>query len=199
MFSVRTRRFAALAATVATAGLLATGCGGSTEASTSAPSAKPSASAPSVPAASSAPVSITDPWIKAADTGMTAAFGTLVNNTDEPLTIVGATSDVSVMEMHEMIMKDGKMIMQPKEGGFTLPAKGTHELSPGGDHLMFMAVTKPVKAGDEVTVTLKLSDGSTVPFTAVGKPFSGAEESYAPDGGMDMGGSHTGASAGPSA
>src|SRR5689334_24979893 len=100
MFSVRTRRLAALTLTVATAGLLVTGCGGSTEAATSAPSAKPSASAS--PAAA---VSITDPWIKAADTGMTAAFGTLVNNTDEPLTIVSASSSVSVLELHEMVMK----------------------------------------------------------------------------------------------
>ncbi|MFG1922567.1 copper chaperone PCu(A)C [Cryptosporangium sp. NPDC048952] len=172
-----------LPAIALTLGLLAAGC------STDASSTTAAAEAPAAPAASAATettISITDPWFKAADKGMTAAFGTLVNNTDKPLTIVSATSDVSTMELHEMTMKDGKMVMQPKEGGFVLPAKGKHELSPGGDHLMFMELKSPVQAGDEVTFTLKLADGSTVPFTAVAKPYSGAEESYAPDGGMTM-------------
>jgi copper(I)-binding protein len=150
--------------------LLATGCSSSSDA---APAPNPSVA-----------LSVTDPWIKSADKGMTAAFGTLVNHTDHPLTVVKAASSVSVMELHEMTMKDGKMVMQPKEGGFLIPARGTHELSPGGDHLMFMDVAAPVRAGDQVTVTLTLSDGTTVPFSAVGKPFTGAEESYAP--GMDM-------------
>jgi copper(I)-binding protein len=176
--SRRPRGLAVLALTVVSAGLLA-GCGSSDDASTSTPSASPAVSQSAATA-----VSITDPWIKAADKGMTAAFGTLVNNTDKPLTIVSATSDVSMMELHEMLMKDGKMIMRPKESGFTIPAGGKHELSPGGDHIMFLDVKTPVKAGDEVTITLKLSDGSSVPFTAVGKPFSGAEESYDP--GMHM-------------
>ncbi|GAA0252321.1 copper chaperone PCu(A)C [Cryptosporangium japonicum] len=181
--SLRTRRASVLPALGLTLALLATGCSGDSTATTA------SAGKPAAPASSAAPaaaITITDPWIKAADQGMTAAFGTLVNTTDEPLTIVGASSDVSAMELHEMTMKDGAMIMRPKEGGFVLPAKGTHELSPGGDHLMFMDLTSPVRAGDEVAFTLTLADGSTVPFTAVAKPYSGAEESYAPDGGMDM-------------
>ncbi|WP_035855381.1 copper chaperone PCu(A)C [Cryptosporangium arvum] len=181
--SSRTRRASVLPALGLTLALLAAGCGSDSPATTAA-AEKPAAPASSSAAATA--ISITDPWIKAADKGMTAAFGTLVNNTDKPLTIVGASSDVSAMELHEMTMKDGKMIMRPKEGGFVLPAKGRHELSPGGDHLMFMALTAPVKAGDEVAFTLKLADGGTVPFTAVAKPYSGAEESYAPDGGMDM-------------
>ncbi|SHN43055.1 copper chaperone PCu(A)C [Cryptosporangium aurantiacum] len=179
--SSRSRGLALLAATVLSAGVLA-GCGGSTDAST--PTTTPTAPTPSTPTASTSSaasaITVTDPWVKAADKGMTAAFGTLVNTTDKPLTVVGASSPVSVMELHEMVMKDGKMLMQPKEGGFTLPAGGKHELSPGGDHLMFMSVKTPVKPGDEVTITLALSDGSTVPFTAVGKPFTGAEESYDP-------------------
>lgn len=187
--SSRLRRASVLPAIALSLGLLAAGCSSSADSSTASTSTQVS------PTSAATAVSVTDPWIKAADTGMTAAFGTLVNNTDQPLTIVGATSDVSVLELHEMVMKDGKMLMQPKKGGFTLPAKGTHELSPGGDHLMFMDVKTPLKVGDDVTVTLTLSDGTTVPFTAVAKPFSGAEESYDP--GMDMGDS--GAHASPSA
>jgi periplasmic copper chaperone A len=61
-----------------------------------------------------------------------------------------------------------------------IKAGGTHELSPGGDHLMLMKPSAPVRPGDELQFTLKLGDGGTVPFSAVAKPFAGAGETYAP-------------------
>ncbi|MFI1994815.1 copper chaperone PCu(A)C [Actinoplanes sp. NPDC020271] len=137
------------------------------------------------PAAAATTLTVKDPWVKAADAGtMTAAFGVLVNDTDRDLTVASAASPASPMELHEMTMKDGAMVMQPKEGGFVVKAKSTHELSPGGDHLMLMKPAHDIKAGDQVTFDLKLSDGTTVAFTAVAKPFVGAGESYAP--GMAM-------------
>lgn len=148
----------------------------STTAAAPAPSATSTAAA-----AATAGLTVKDPWIKAADTGMTAAFGTLVNGGTTDVTIVSAATAVSpMMELHETTMVNGAMQMQPKTGGFTIPAGGEHVLSPGGDHIMMMGLTTPVKAGDEITVTLTLGDGTTVPFTAVGKPFTGAQESYAP-------------------
>jgi copper(I)-binding protein len=130
-------------------------------------------------------VTVRDAWAKIADKGRSAVFGTLVNSSGRELTVVSATSSVSpVVELHEVATVDGKMVMQPKAGGFVIPANGTHELAPGGDHLMLMNVTTPVKAGEAVEVTLTLSDGSTVEFVAVGKAFAGGNESYAP---MNMG------------
>ena len=79
-----------------------------------------------------------------------------------------------------MAMKDGKMVMQAKQGGIVIKAKSTHALEPGGDHLMLMNLAKPVQAGDELTFTLTFADGRTQQFTAVAKPFTGAQESYAP-------------------
>ena len=65
-------------------------------------------------------------------------------------------------------------------GGFVVKARSAHELGPGGDHLMLMKPGAAIDAGDEVTFSLKLADGTTVPFTAVAKPFAGAGESYDP-------------------
>jgi copper(I)-binding protein len=151
-----------------------TGCGGSPE-TTAAPVPAPASSAPA------AALTVRDPWVKAADTGMTAAFGTLVNGTGADVTITGATSPASPIELHTMAMEDGKMVMKPKEGGFTIKAGATHELGPGGDHLMLMQPAAAIRPGDEVAFTLALAGGGTVAFTAVAKPFAGAQESYAPD------------------
>lgn len=146
--------------------------------------------APTSPVASSTgPIAVRDAWVKAADSGMTAAFATLVNTGDADVTVVSAASTISPVEMHEVAMAGGTMQMRPKAGGFVIPAGGTHVLEPGGDHLMLMAVATPVMAGDEVDLTLTLDDGRTVLFTAVAKPFAGGNESYDP-GGMASPGAH---------
>jgi copper(I)-binding protein len=49
---------------------------------------------------------------------------------------------------------------------------------------MLMKPAAAIEPGDEVTITLQLADGTTVPFTAIAKPFAGAGESYDP--GMSM-------------
>jgi Uncharacterized protein conserved in bacteria len=152
--------------------------GGSTAASAS-PATDQSAAALAVPRDSGAALSVTDPWVKAADKGMTTAFGTLVNNTDKELTVVSATSPAAArVELHEVVEKDGKTTMRQKEGGFVIPARGSHTLEPGGDHLMLMDITGKVEPGDEVTFTLTFADGSTAEFTAVAKAFAGANEEY---------------------
>ncbi|MEU7750291.1 copper chaperone PCu(A)C [Micromonospora sp. NPDC049101] len=181
------RSVTVLAAAILAAG--AAGCGSSDSPATAQPG--PSASASANPDAGV--VGIRDPWVKAADKGMTAAFGTLVNNGDSDVTVTRATTSVSSMELHEMAMQDGKMVMRQKQGGIVVKARGTHALEPGGDHLMLMNLTKPVQAGDELSVTLTFADGRTQQFTAVVKPFTGAQESYAPGHGAPV----TGMSATP--
>ncbi|GAA3144640.1 hypothetical protein GCM10010486_08020 [Nonomuraea roseoviolacea subsp. carminata] len=126
-------------------------------------------------------LSITDPWVKTTKKGMTAAFGTLVNPTDSDITIVsGSTPLSSRVELHEVVDSGGKMIMRPKEGGIVVPARGTHELRPGGDHIMLMDVTEEVKPGVRVPFTLTVKGGSPLEFTAVGKDFAGGREDYQP-------------------
>ncbi len=141
------------------------------------------------PAAST--VSVQDPWVKAADSGMTAAFGTLRNASDADVTIVSATAEgvTDRVELHEMgTDENGQMVMREKEGGIVVPAGGTHELSPGGDHIMLMELPKAIEPGQDVRLTVTFSDDSTMSFTAPARSFAGAEEDYEGDGGTDMGG-----------
>lgn len=134
-------------------------------------------------AAGSGEVTITDTWVKATagaqDPTMTAAFGVLTNHTDQDLTVVSATNDVTDhTELHEMAMVDGAMVMRPIAGGIKIPANGTTTLEPGGLHVMIMDLTTPITPGDDVHVTLTLNDGTSMTCAALAKDFAGANEQY---------------------
>ncbi|WP_149085375.1 MULTISPECIES: copper chaperone PCu(A)C [Microbacterium] len=129
---------------------------------------------------------IDDAWVKSADEGMSAVFGTLVNDGAEDVTVTSVASAASPMiELHETVQNDaGEMVMREIAGGFVVPAGGGLVLEPGGNHIMMMDLAEPLRAGDEVTFTVTLSDDSTYDFTAPVKDYSGANENY-DDGGDD--------------
>lgn len=120
------------------------------------------------------------------DSDMTAIFGTLHNNTDKNINVVGFSSSVKAehYEIHEVV--DG--VMQEKEGGFDIPAGESIELAPGGFHFMLMGVTEPVMAGETATLTLELADGSTVELGDIPVRTIGAgDEDYGDMGHMNHG------------
>lgn len=125
-------------------------------------------------------ITIDDAWVKSADEGMSAAFGTLGNDGDDDVTVISVTSDASSMlELHETVENEaGEMVMREVEGGFVIPAGGTLALEPGANHIMLMDLASPLQAGDEATFTLTFSDDSTYEFTAPVKDYSGANENY---------------------
>lgn len=139
---------------------------------------------------STSPLQIEDAWIKAVDGGMTSAFATITNPTNKPIRVVAARSArySPAVQLHEVAIEDGSMVMQEKATGFVIPAGGSVTLKPGADHLMLMAVKQPVTAGQRVPIRLITSDGGRVAFTAMGKVYAGANESYDDmgSGGMDM-------------
>ena len=129
----------------------------------------------------SCPLTVTDPWVKATDTEMTGAFGVIENSSDAEVVVTAASSpQAGMMEIHEVVDKDGEMVMQPKDGGLVIPASGSATLKPGSDHLMLMALPAPIQAGDEVEITAECADGGSVSWTSVAKPFEGGEETYVP-------------------
>lgn len=174
-----TRRTSTLVTALSVTGLMLTGC---------------SSTQPAAAAKESDSVVVREQWVKAADSGMTAAFAELQNTGDADVHVVGASSPASSRtELHEMATgDDGAMVMRPKEGGFVIPAGGTHVLAAGGDHLMLMDVTSPLTPGADAEVTLEFEDESTATFTAQVRDFSGAQENYEPGTmGMNTDGSAT--------
>ena len=176
---MRTNTIRAVTASAALALTLGLGaCGGST---TTTSTTTPAATAAKA-SGQAASVTVSDPWVKAVDTGMTGAFFVLKNTGSSPVHLVSAKSTISpMMQLHETVMgTGGTMAMQEKPGGFTIPAGGSHEFKPGSDHVMFMGITAPVKSGTTVTFTLAFEDGSTLPVTAEVRTFTGAKETYVP-------------------
>lgn len=167
-----TRKTAGLTAlAVGALALALTGCGA------------PAGADPAVPAGQS--VQVQDVWVKAAETGMSAGFGQLRNTTDHDVTVTGVTSAAAgTVELHETLENEsGQLVMQQKQDGFTIPAQGSLDLEPGGNHIMLMDLPAPVVAGQDVKFTLVFSDQSTLDFTAPAKDYAGANENY--DGGED--------------
>ena len=175
---------------VAAAALALAGCTNSAEDQATSASSAMSSATSAMEASSSAAmaadsqVELRDGFVKAkpADKPMTAIFGTLANNGDKDITVESFSSSLSGVgkyEIHETV--DGMMRM--KEGGIVIPAGGTYELKPGGDHLMLMDIADAIEAGDTVDLMLKTSDGEEVtikdlPVRTIGS----GEEDYGSDG-----------------
>lgn len=173
-FRLRTGGFArrlGAAAAISTLALLPVAC-----------SSSQTASDASAKAADS--VTMTDQWIKAADSGMSAAFGTIENKSDKPVNMVAASSPASAtVELHEVVADaTGDKTMRPKAGGFVIPAHGSMTLKPGGEHLMFMGLKAPLRTGAETPITFTFADGSTTTVTAQVRDFAGGKENYQPSG-----------------
>lgn len=126
-------------------------------------------------------VTIQEQWAAATDDGMAAMFGTLTNaGGTEARVTSGSSPAAGMVELHEVVGEAGAKTTRAKDGGLIIPPGGSHELVPGGDHVMLMDLTGPLAPGTEVTVTLAFEDGSTLPVTAQVRDFAGANEEYQP-------------------
>ena len=137
------------------------------------------------PAAQTRGVKVSDAWVRAttgtSDASMAGAFMQISNEGGSAIRLVGATSTVArTVQVHTMVMKDDKMVMQELEGGLEIMAGSHAHLRPGGNHVMLMGLTKPLAAGDEVTLTLEFSDGTEQELTVPVKEFTEEEGHYHP-------------------
>ena len=107
-------------------------------------------------------------WVRAVPptSRMSAAYMVLMNNTGDDDHLVSAESEVAKsVELHNVRRKDDMMEMyQVKSIG--VPAKGKRELKPGAYHVMLIGLNRPLKAGDEVELTLNFMHAGAVKIKA---------------------------------
>ena len=141
--------------------------------------------AESQPSTDTQGIAVSDAWVRATtgseDASMTGAFMEVSNKGDSAVRLIGATSPAAPMvQVHTMVMEDGKMVMQELKDGLEIKAGSHAHLRPGGNHVMLMGLTAPLAAGDEVALTLEFSDGTEQDLTAPVKEYTEEEDHYHP-------------------
>lgn len=90
---------------------------------------------------------------------VSGAFFTLRNHGEAPLHIVGGHCDCADgVELHRHQQSGGMMRMEAVPEVVIAPGQ-TFEFQPGGYHVMLIGLTRPLQAGDQVTLTLLDADG----------------------------------------
>jgi copper(I)-binding protein len=111
-------------------------------------------------------ITIVDPYARtsAMMSQSGAAFMVIENTGTADDRLVSATSDVAErVELHtHKEDADGVMQMIEVTEGFVIPAGGQHALARGGDHVMFLGLTRPLAQGDVVSVTLTFEKAGDV-------------------------------------
>jgi Uncharacterized protein conserved in bacteria len=137
----------AIVSTVLAVGLL--GPGGCSRGSTS-------AGKEGEPASSPATVEVKDAWCRPTPNGATtgACFMTLTAE-GAPETLLSAASPAAAMvQLHAVSTSGDVMQMQEMTNGQPLPENQAVTLAPGGNHLMLLKLTRPLVAGETVSLTL---------------------------------------------
>jgi copper(I)-binding protein len=104
--------------------------------------------------AAMAQTTVNDAWVRGtvAQQKATGAFMQITSVRGGRL--VSVVSPVAgIVEIHEMTMRGDVMKMHAVPG-IDLPAGQVVELKPGGYHVMMMDLKRPLKAGDQVPLTL---------------------------------------------
>jgi len=101
-----------------------------------------------------AQVTIEQAWVRATVPGQPVAGAYLKIRSAQAAALVAVSTPVTARaEIHEMKMEGGVMKMRPVQR-IELPAGKTVELKSGGYHLMLMNITKPLRPGETVPITL---------------------------------------------
>jgi copper(I)-binding protein len=133
-------------------------------------------------------ITVTGAWVREPAEGQTlsAGYGTITNNGDADVTLVGASVPFeATVEIHETTTDaDGTMMMQEVPGGFVVPAGGSFTLEPGGPHIMLIDID-PADITGTIELTMIFDDGTEVTVGAPVKPLDMSEMG-------DMGGDMTG-------
>ncbi len=116
-----------------------------------------------LPASAQAPLVVHEPWARAAMAGRTsAAYMTIENTTGTLDRLVAASSPAArLVELHSHIMDGGVMRMRPVTAIEVNPGEPA-VLRPGGLHVMLIDLTRQLRAGETIPLTLRFERGGAV-------------------------------------
>ena len=117
------------------------------------------------------PIELDSAWIRpAAERMNTAVYFTLKNNTEMPIIITGASSDIAIeTQVHETYRREKDLMGMRHVEHIEIPAKSKVEFKPLGYHVMLIGLKKDIALGSGYKITLQLKSGEKLTFTAVVK------------------------------
>ena len=110
-------------------------------------------------------IHIDHPWSRATPKGASVGAGYLVienrgATADRLISVSSAISERG--EIHEMAVTDGVMRMRPLAKGVEIAPGMTAKIEPGGLHLMFPGLKRPLEKGERFKATLNFEKAGTI-------------------------------------
>ena len=118
------------------------------------------------------------PWARATPDGATVGVGyiKITNNGKAADRLTGGSFDgADTLEIHEMTMDGDIMKMRQLKDGFEIAPGATVELKPGGNHLMFTGLKKPIAVGPDSKATLTFEKAGAIDVEFRIEPFGATE------------------------
>lgn len=129
---------------------------------------------------------VVDPYARVSGpSAVSGAAFMVIENSGPADRLLSATSDVAErVELHtHKADSNGVMQMLHVPEGFAIPANGAYTLQRGGDHVMFLGLTRSLAHGDTVRVTLTFEKAGSmdvnIPVDLERKPAHGAAMGHA--------------------
>jgi len=92
----------------------------------------------------------------------TAVYMVLRNSSTTADRLVKVQTDAAqTVELHSTTMQGNVTMMNPVDG-IDVPANGQVALAPGGFHIMLIGLTRDLKSGDKIKLTLTFQKAGTV-------------------------------------
>ena len=110
-----------------------------------------------------AELEVKDAWVRLAPptVAVNAAYMSLGNNTDRTITITRVDADCCAMTMLHETRQDANSVSMVHRDKLDIAPQSAVQLKPGGLHIMLMRPAQSLSEGDQVKLTITMSDGST--------------------------------------
>ena len=122
---------------------------------------------------------IEHPWSRATPKGASVGAGYLVieNRGSAVDRLLSISSEIAGrVEIHEMAVTDGIMRMRPLPKGVEIAPGLTAKFEPGGLHVMFLDLNRPLEKGDRIKATLRFEKAGAVEVEFVVEAMGGGHQ-----------------------
>jgi copper(I)-binding protein len=107
---------------------------------------------------------VEQPWARASIMASrpAAAYFTLVNESNEPATLVALETTIAGRAEVHQTNRQGEVMKMAPAGPVEVPAGESVRLEPGNLHVMLMDMPRPIKEGETFTLTLRFAKAAPV-------------------------------------